>query len=60
MPVANPGFPGGNLLFGQIFPEICMKMKEIAPRGGAKDARLLDPLMDASDKQKESNEAPDM
>ena len=41
MSVADPGFPGGgdansiswdeNLLFGQIFPENCMKMKEIEP-----------------------------
>ena len=39
--VANPGFPGGNprggcanLLFGQIFAENCMKMKEFGPREG--------------------------
>ena len=42
--VADPGFSRGeganpksgckNLLFGQIFPENCMKMKEIGPRGG--------------------------
>ena len=30
--VANPGFPGGaNILFGKVFAEICMKMKEIGP-----------------------------
>ena len=28
----NPKGGGTNLLFGQIFPESCMKMKEIAPR----------------------------
>ena len=43
--VADPGFPrwgGGNpwvwtenLLFGKIFAENCMKMKEIGPRAGA-------------------------
>ena len=28
--VADPGFPGGgNLLCGQVFPQSCMKMKEI-------------------------------
>ena len=47
--MVDPGFPrhrvgggrganlqagGGNLLFGQFFPEICMKMKEIGPGGG--------------------------
>ena len=26
---------GENLLFGKIFAENCMKMKEIGPRGGA-------------------------
>ena len=41
MSVADPGFPGGgganpiswgeNLLFGQIFPENCIKMKQIGP-----------------------------
>ena len=44
--VADPEFPrrgGGNfqggdanLLFNQIFPENCMKMKEFGPRGGAR------------------------
>ena len=43
--VADPGFPrgwgtnpqggGANLLFGQKFPENCMKMKEFVP-GGAR------------------------
>ena len=42
--VADPGFPrrgganfqsgGANLLFGQIFTQNCMKMKEFGPRGG--------------------------
>ena len=42
--VANLGFPrgggadpqngGANLLFGQKFPENCMKMKEFGPRRG--------------------------
>ena len=40
----DPGFPrgggahlqggGANLLFGQKFPENCMKMKELRPKGG--------------------------
>ena len=33
-PVSDPEFPKmgvANLLFGQSFPEICMKMKEIGP-----------------------------
>ena len=30
---ANPQDGGANLLFGQTFPENCMKMKEIGPRG---------------------------
>ena len=44
--VADPGFPrgggansqsgGANLLFGQHFPENCMKMKEFGPTGGAR------------------------
>ena len=44
--VADPGFPRGgganpqgwgtNLLFGQKFPENCMKMKEFGPRRGAR------------------------
>ena len=35
--VADPGFPrggGGNLLFGQNFPENCIKMKELGPGVG--------------------------
>ena len=41
--VADPGFPrrgganpkgGANLLFGQFFPENCMKMKKFWARGG--------------------------
>ena len=40
--VTDPGFPrgsinpkgwGANLVFGQLFPENCRKMKEIGPRG---------------------------
>ena len=42
--VADPGLPrrggnpsvlGKNLLFGKIFAEKCMKMKEIGPKEGA-------------------------
>ena len=43
-PVADPGFPregganpqggGANLLFGQKFPENCMKWKNLDPEGG--------------------------
>ena len=43
-PLADLGFPrgggakphggGANLLFGQKFPENCMKMKEFGPTGG--------------------------
>ena len=37
LPVADLGFPsrweGSNLLFGQIFPENCMKMKKLNPEG---------------------------
>ena len=32
--VTNPSVLGKNLLFGKIFTENCMKMKEIGPRGG--------------------------
>ena len=36
--VADPGFPrlnlSKNLLFGKIFTENCIKIKEIGPRGG--------------------------
>ena len=54
--VADLGFPrqgganfqGGdaNLLFGQLFPENCRKMKELGPTGG--DARLWCPLRSAT------------
>ena len=41
-------FQGGdkNLLFGQIFPKNCMKMKEFGPRGGR--ASLAPPLRSAN------------
>ena len=43
---ANAQVGGANLLFGQIFPENCMKMKEIGPRGGRVSlAPPLDPPM---------------
>ena len=42
---ANPKGEGKNLLFGQISPEDCMKMKEIVPGGGA--GAPLDPLLKA-------------
>ena len=32
---------GANLLFGHIFPENCMKMKEFGPRGGVHPRRSL-------------------
>ena len=32
--VANPSVLGKNLFFGNIFAEICIKMKEIGPRRG--------------------------
>ena len=35
---------GGNLLFGQLFPKNCMKMKEIGPRGGVPRASLDPPM----------------
>ena len=52
--VADPGFPrwgGGanfqgvdtNLLFNQIFPENCMKMKEFGPGGGGRWVSLAPP-----------------
>ena len=52
--MADPGFLKGansksgceKLLFGQCFPENCMKMKEIGPRGGARPwCPPLDPPM---------------
>ena len=55
LPVADPGFPrgggvnprgwGANLLFGQKFPENCMKMKEFGPRGAHPWRPLLDSPM---------------
>ena len=39
---ANPQGGGANLLFGQTFPENCMKMKEFGSTGGHP---LLDPPM---------------
>ena len=45
--VTDPGFPGraggDSLLFGQNFPENCMKMKEIWPKGAS--LAPLDPPM---------------
>ena len=32
---------GANLLFGQIFPENCMKMKEIGAMGAVRPLRSL-------------------
>ena len=56
-PVADPGFPKGgganpqggdvNLLFGQKFPENCMKMKEFGPGGEASLTPPLDPPMNS-------------
>ena len=53
--VADPGFLRGGgansqggrekLLFGQFFPEKCMKIKEIGPRGTGRPWRPLDPPM---------------
>ena len=55
--MADPGFPrrgganfqggGKNLLFGQIFPKNCMKMKEFGPRRGG-HASLVPPLRSAN------------
>ena len=42
---ANPKGGGASLIFGQIYPENCMKMKEIEPGGGASMAPPLDPPM---------------
>ena len=54
--MADPGFPRGgganlqgggtHLLFGQKFPENCMKMKEFGPRGG--HVSLASPLRSAN------------
>ena len=62
--MADPGFPreggansyggGANLLFGQKFPEICMKMKEFGPRGGARVPGA--PLRSANDQEHLSQE----
>ena len=43
--VANFKGGGKNLLFGQIFPENCMKMKEFGPRGHVIGAPLDLPLV---------------
>ena len=53
--VADPGFPrgggtnhqggGANLLFGQNFPENCMKIKEFRPRGARPWRPPLEPPM---------------
>ena len=53
MPVVDPGFPkqgfentwvgGKNLLFGTIFSENCMKMKEIGKKTGRGHLAPLDP-----------------
>ena len=40
---ANPKGGDANLLFGQIFPEKCMKMKAIGPTGGPRPWRPIDP-----------------
>ena len=57
-PVGDSGFPtrrgrqplrwgmGTNLLFGQIYPKNCMKMKEFDPEGGASLTPSLDPSME--------------
>ena len=47
--LADPGFPrrGKNLLFGKVFAENWMKIKEIGPRGG--EARPWRPLESAND-----------
>ena len=42
----NPQGGGANLLFGQIFLENCMKMKEVASGGRASLAPPLDPPRD--------------
>ena len=54
--VADPGFPrggganpeggGANLIFGQKFPENCMKMKEFGPRGGKRASLAPPPPLD--------------
>ena len=36
---------GTNLLFGQILPDNCMKMKEIVPKGACAPSASLDPPM---------------
>ena len=45
MGYTNPKVGGANLLFGQIFTENCMKMKEIWPTGRARAPAPLDPIM---------------
>ena len=42
---ANPCVWPENLLFGKIFTENCMKMKEIEPRRGARPWHPLDAAM---------------
>ena len=39
---ANPQGGGANLLFGQITPQNCMKMKEFGPRGDHVPSAHLD------------------
>ena len=44
-----------SLFFGQIFPENCMKMKEIGPRGGyvcVPDAHLDPPMIGSRSNEK--------
>ena len=45
----NPKVGGARLLFGKMFPQNCMKMKEIGPRGRASLAPPLDPPMHMAD-----------
>ena len=55
--VTDPGFIGGvnskseatNLLFGQVFPQKCMEMKEIGSREGASLPPSDSPLINNSD-----------
>ena len=44
----QPQSGGTNLLFGQKFPENCMKMKEFGPRGGARVPGTPPPLRSAN------------
>ena len=46
--VTNLRYGDKNLLFGNIFTENCMKMKENGPRGGAAITSPLNPPMSTS------------